>query len=470
MIEALNDFLFPAARLDWFGAGPSSPNKTGTLLALLFIVSWWPALRFRRGFWFSLPLAFVCGIFLLQTKSRGGMMALFCGMGMMLLFRSGRFGLQSRPCVREVKTVEQRADRQLSIYLRLAIGIVVIALLFAYSLKVGAGQRFAHMASGHDGSANVRVALYSAGLRMIADAPQGWGRGTAAETYRQWYQTPGDERTYLSLVNSHLTWMSEYGIGFRLAYMAAWVLILMLCFPVPYTPLRATAICCWIALGVGAAFSSVLTFFWLWLIPVVLLLLCIVQRFRDGEWPSKQQWRWLAIAVCVLFFGLLGMARIVPGKPEISFEACRLSVGNGSNRLLLLEPDPLVLGERLGHTIREDLPVDTSLELRTESSLNDVTLSDYSCIILNGTLPETTFNGYPGRVVLLNPNLTSDSRMLNELADCRLRIVIGEMGDWRRLHIWKQQAARHSDWELIVLPGVAEYIPDWMNYCKEGDA
>ena len=32
------DFLFPEYRLDWFGAGPSSPNKTGALLAILLVL------------------------------------------------------------------------------------------------------------------------------------------------------------------------------------------------------------------------------------------------------------------------------------------------------------------------------------------------------------------------------------------------------------------------------------------------
>ena len=67
------ELLFPEYRLDWFGAGPSSPNKTGALLAILFVMSWWPALRFRWGFWLSLPLAVVLVALLLQTESRGAL-------------------------------------------------------------------------------------------------------------------------------------------------------------------------------------------------------------------------------------------------------------------------------------------------------------------------------------------------------------------------------------------------------------
>lgn len=41
------------------------------------------------------------------------------------------------------------------------------------------------MTAGKDGSANVRVALYSAGLRMIAAAPWGWGEEAAGDIYEQ---------------------------------------------------------------------------------------------------------------------------------------------------------------------------------------------------------------------------------------------------------------------------------------------
>jgi hypothetical protein len=73
------EFLFPEYRLDWFGAGPSSPNKTGALLAILFVVSWWPALRFRWGYWLSLSLAFVSMGLLLQTESRGALVGAVVG-------------------------------------------------------------------------------------------------------------------------------------------------------------------------------------------------------------------------------------------------------------------------------------------------------------------------------------------------------------------------------------------------------
>ena len=69
------ELLFPEYRLDWFGAGPSSPNKTGALLAILFIVSLWPALRFRWGYWLSLPAALLIGVLALQTESRGAFVA-----------------------------------------------------------------------------------------------------------------------------------------------------------------------------------------------------------------------------------------------------------------------------------------------------------------------------------------------------------------------------------------------------------
>ena len=447
MPEVFHDFLFPVSRLDWFGAGSSSPNKTGTFLAILFILSWWPFLRFRHGFWISVPLSFICGILLVQTASRGAIVALVMGLISLLFF--------SRPW---------KLGRK-----RIAVCIVSLVLLFSYAHRMGIGDRFAGMAAGNDGSANVRVELYSAGLRMIASAPFGWGHGLAADIYEQWYQNLGDDRTYLSLVNSHLTWMAEYGLVFQLAYIFAWIFILLICFPGSLTPLRTTAFSCWIALGVGAAFSSVLTMLWLWFIPLILLLISIIQRLLDEKWPEKKQWIMATISVFVIFFCLHGVARAMSGEPDISYSSGCVRIGNNLRGLLLLEPDSHVLGERYGHTIRTHLDAIGSVSVLTDTNLLDrVFLSEYSCIALSGDIADMDFlNEYSGLVILLNPRIGTNPMVAEELAECRLRVVVGGMGDWRRLRKWKKLSVLNPDWEIIVVPDAAEYIPDWINYCME---
>ncbi len=501
MTEVIHEFLFPATRLDWFGAGPSSPNKTGTLLAILFLLCWWPALRFRWGFWVSLPLSFLCGVFLIQTGSRGGIVALAVGMLLMLWFQFGVRGFRAirtadilsalsrakcRNRRKEAHGTQRsnplgsrafcafswRLNRPLwsmsaGIWRRGISLLIFIIVLFVYSMEVGTGQRLAHMTSGNDGSANVRVKLYTSGMRMIAGAPSGWGHGTASSVYQQWYQTPDDDRTYLSLVNSHLTWMSEYGLLFQAVYICAWMLILQLCFPAQQTPLRITAFSCWFALGVGGVFSSVLTLLWLWLVPLFLLALCMVQRLCRGEWPDRKQFGLSGVCALFCFIGLHGAARLMPGKPEVVHRPGCIQVGEKADGVLLVNPDLDVLGERYGHTIRDQIDLVGCMTVVTDTNvLHELCLDDYSCVVLCGDINEIDFlDTYSGRVTLLSPSGGDLLKGIDESASYALRVVIGDMGDWRRSRRWKNIVGTNPDWELLEIAGAADYIPNWMTYC-----
>jgi hypothetical protein len=349
--------------------------------------------------------------------------------------------------------------------------LVLIIVLLVYSMMVGTGQRMAHIASGNDGSANVRVKLYTSGLRMIAAAPSGWGHGEASSVYQQWFQAPGDDRTYLSLVNSHLTWMSEYGILFQLAYIGGWILILLLCLPVPQTPLRITTFSCWVALGMGAVFSSVLTLLWLWFIPVLLLIFCLIQRGLKREWPDRRQWGLSALCVLLCFFGLHGVAHMVPGEPEIAFRSNCIQVGDQPGGVLLIYPDIDVLGERYGQRIREQIDQVGSVTILTDTNaLDGICLDDYSCVALSGDIQRIDFlNTYSGIVTLLNPSGGAVFKEIDQNADYALRVVIGDLGDWRRSRRWKNVIELNPDWELLVVPGAADYIPDWISYCTESE-
>jgi O-antigen ligase len=150
----LMDFLFPESRLDWFGAGPSSPNKTGALLAICFVVSWWPTRRYRWGFWLSLLAALIISALLLQTESRGAIVATGIAVGLLAGFRLS---------TTSSKETHAKVSRYVLSPRSIAL-VTAIAALVLYSQQLGVSERVATMTTGEDESANVRVALYSAGL------------------------------------------------------------------------------------------------------------------------------------------------------------------------------------------------------------------------------------------------------------------------------------------------------------------
>lgn len=478
--------LFPEYRLNWFDAGPSSPNKTGALLAILFIAAWWPALRFRWGFWLSLPLAFVAAGLLLQTASRGALVGVIVA-GLVVgcvRFRPwlwltptlflNRFPLRRKATEDSVNTLQWRlnfSDRRtgdrlsLGSVARWLLGGAAIAVLLFYSHQLGVNDRMTGMASGEDESANVRVALYSAGLAMVHAAPMGWGAGQAGDVYGQWYQAIGDGRSYLSLVNSHLTWMSDFGMLFQLVYIVGWCVVLLLCWPVPWTPLRAIAFGCWIVLGVCGLFSSVLTLPWLWVLPGILLVLVVAQRLRMRMLLGWEQCR---LAVCLGLAGFIGVQALgfsMTGALPIRASVGMIQLGATPEAVLIVAPDRRVLGDKYGHTLREDLDaIGGATILRSVEAWSDIRLSQYATVVFSGALPDVSMDGFEGRIVLLNPSGDVESSVLDQWEDYSVTVVVGSLGDWRRARLWQVLAEERTNVELIQLRGVADFVPNWTRF------
>jgi hypothetical protein len=487
------DFLFPEYRLDWFGAGPSSPNKTGALLAILFVVSWWPALRYRWGYWLSLPLAFVAAGFLLQTESRGALVA--AGVAVLLLVgfspfaqqvfwrfgRSQRASEDGRFSVGSCCGTLAKASRHV-LALRSLSMLIVLSVLALYAQQLGVNDRMTAMTSGEDGSTNVRFALYSAGLQMIADAPLGWGHGQAGNTYGQWYQEVGDSRSYLSLVNSHLTWMADYGMLFQFLYIAGWCLVLLLCWPfdrgflrrcvpvdaIGMASLRAVAFVSWVVLGICGFFSSVLTLLWLWVIPVLLLSAVLVQRCHLRCWPTRWSAFLMLAAALLSFLCLEGLAHVVSGEPRIHANAVEVRIGEVPSSVAIIQPDRQILGDKYGHTIREYLgEIGGATVLQDVSVVEDVNIFD--CVLLSGAWPQLNLSDYSGRLVWMNPPSNVSDDALEALGERTLAIVVGSLGDWRRVRLWQSLADENPKWNLIELRGVANFIPNWPKYIKKGE-
>lgn len=490
------EFLFPEYRLDWFGAGPSSPNKTGALLAIVFVAAWWPALRYRWGFWLSLPVAFVAAGLLLQTESRGAIVGAF--VGSVALFSVVRFSVGS------YRRTLAKASRYV-FSLRGFTLLVALSVLALYSHQLGVNERMTAMTSGEDGSSNVRVGLYSAGLQMIAAAPLGWGSGQAGDAYGQWYQEIGDGRSYLSLVNSHLTWMAEGGMLFQFFYIAGWVLVLLLCWPVDATRsagsepaagvasprgvgavgargmgeggsgrvgwppegghLRLVAFGSWVALGVCGVFSSVLTLPWLWVLPGLLLLLCVGQRLRMRAWPGRRVWCIGSLIVLIGFVGLHAVARGFAGDPKIAANRGRIEVGQTLGSVAIVQPDRAILGDKYGHTIREYLGEIGGFTVLRES-VNAVDLAGFDTVVLSGGADISELREFQGKVVWMNPPADVDEAALEGLGERSLTVVVGSLGDWRRSRVWVSLAEEHPNWKLKELRGVADFIPAWPKHLE----
>lgn len=471
------ELFFPEYRLDFLRLGAGSANKSGALLAQLLVCGWWFALAYRKaGFWISSLLTVVLGAALLQTQSRGALVAAGCGLLLLALFAC---------CLKKASSDnDSLPEGGLGRLWGRFVALLLIGVLLGwYGHLLGVNDRISTAVAGDDGSVQVRFTLYGAGLKMLADNPQGWGAGKAADVYTQWYQPIGDTRRYLSLVNSHLTWLVQWGWPLRIAYIAAWCGIFALLWPVTLRSVesnanakkvsigalrrRAVAFSVWATLAVSACFSSVLTFWGLWLIPGLLLLWVLVDGLRVKQWPRWQMWVQAMLATlalaCVLWACGAWLGRgdgITAARQTVFLE------GDGTVSLAVISPDRRVLGDSYGHSLREFKSELGATLVVDSAELKGSPLGSFDVVMLSGKINEgIDLNLLPTtRVILFNPDVQDAEQWLEVLGGRRAEIVLGSMGDWRRRNVWESIVEEHPELNMTVLPGVANYIPNWPLY------
>ena len=247
--------------------GFENPNKAAIFLAFLLLLLLAVMLRARRGWmvWLGTALTIPIGYGFAHTFSRGGFVALAAS-GALLLLAS----------VRQTWTKRRR-------YLPLLFALLALG---ASTVITGFSARLANSTPVRDASVGNRLLLWKAAPRMMLDAPGGWGAGHAGEAFMGWYQPLDRHERYRTLVNSHLTWLTEWGWCGRWLYVTGWMLLLGLGFVRVKKRSDALPLALWVCLGVGGFFSSVAEAGVIWILPA-LATVPLVQTFLE-ESPLRR--------------------------------------------------------------------------------------------------------------------------------------------------------------------------------------
>lgn len=227
----------------WFG----NPNKAAVLFAALFILSFYLTSLSRRRAFIAAAWIFA-GVFfyaLVHTVSRGGIAAGLAGAAVLLAAEwKKRGGIR---------------------------GIAPFAVIAAAVLCLPAGRalvdRVAESSPSSDGSSANRLLVWRAAPAMAADAPGGWGLGRSGAAYMSWYQPLDRREEYRTLVNSHLTWLVEFGRVGRAAYFAAWIFAFLVAAAFLKRRRDVHPMAQLAAFAVASFFSTVAEEWTLWIIP-----------------------------------------------------------------------------------------------------------------------------------------------------------------------------------------------------------
>lgn len=264
----------------------------------------------KRGFWVAFTFFIILGGCLIHTFSRGGLIAAFIGLTALIVFVPRPWTLKK--CV--------------------AIGISVL-LMTAFTLYLNAHERYVQGVFKEDRSITNRLKVWKDVPTMMVDAPTGWGIGNAGKAFMRWYQPIDRNEEYRTLVNSHLTWLVEFGWPLRFFYLFAWAAVFSICFPTKESRWYAIPLGIWISFGIAAFFSSIAESFWLWIVPCLSLATVLISRLRKIQWPHLTAWgipTGVAVLFCI-FFLIAGK-----GGTKISGAKDRVIIGKKAPSLWLV--------------------------------------------------------------------------------------------------------------------------------------
>lgn len=420
-------------RLDWFGYGISSANRTAAFIACAIFAVWVFAAVFKKaGFYICVIASLVLFNFLLQTQSRGAFVGLAISAVAFVLLRG----------------FTRNKWRAFFI----AAAILVAGVMYLNSTL---SLRMTNMATLQSSSANCRAQIYLSGLKMITDIPNGTGEKSPSQVYANWYQDPDDSAQYLSLINSHLEFMCGHNLYLKIAYVAFWVFALCISFTLSGNLFCVSAFATWLCFGLCASFSNVANFWVLWIMPLAVLVAAIVcnrRRLLCGRF-------YLSVVVLTLaaFSAICAVSIALPRQYKLKFyeNGNVLCGGSDTAEYLLFAPDEKSLGLRFGRELAEFCKQKNITVLVCYTVPNAKFKTALICQAKDaGEISSINAD----KKVLLNVPLGDEC---DNLKLENTSVYLGMFSDWRNRKKWTEISEKNPGISVIMLNGVGDYIPNW---------
>ena len=431
----MEDFFFNGIwRMDW---GLGNPNKTAALIAELMVAVWGLAYVRKRGFWVAFGFFIVLGGCLIHTFSRGGLIAAFAGLIALIAF----------------------VHRPWPVTKSITISVSVLAMI-AFALYLNAPERYGQGVIEKDPSIINRAELWRVTPAMMVDAPGGWGIGNSGKAYMQWYQPLQRNEQYRTLVNSHLTWLVEFGWPLRFLYLFAWATVFMLCFPTKETRWHAVPLGIWLAFGVAAFFSSVAESIWLWIVPGLSLAAVLGSRLRTMQWPRPMAWVVPAGVVSLFCASFLMVGK---GGAEINGSKDLVVIGKNVPLIWLVSDEQALGSYGFAKSLRKYLaehPTDRSIGI--VQSLASLPKSLSGAMIVVAGSPEgrnrermQQLASSASRLILLSPGYYPQEAGIALEAKSPVEVLFGEFSQSPFLMAWEETG------KVRRIAGAGDFFPTW---------
>jgi len=432
--------------------GYANPNKAGCLCAELALLGLALLLLSGRSPCMAAGAILAAAAFfvLTKTESRSAFVAFSVGAMILAVFRI----------------------RSLFTWRRFAVVAGIVGVCVAIIAYSGVAERFTTGLVDVAGETDAfRVKVWHAAPKMMVDSPDGWGLGMSGVAYTSWYQPVVEFRAIRTLVNSHLTWLVEFGWVGRFLYLAAIFGFLVLAFLAAWRKFSPLPFAMFALLFTAGLFNSVMEAPTLWIIPVVSLLPLAV------DWRKAFTLRSALISICVgAAMSLLTLAVLaVIGSRSESVPALKagkcMVVVNGKSAKTWVVDDNVVLGKGfLGRELRmyyAAFPEEPSLGIAWDvadvpDTAEHLVVAGRKCEdFLEALSSEPELASKFSSITFISPPFHASAVPENLASNPGFLMLQGELA--ARMQPEDGEAPRF----LKVIPGAELYIPGWMKMVAE---
>lgn len=439
-----------------FTMGFRSPNAAGGLLACLALagISLFLSVgkaRMALGALVSVPAL----VGLVLTGSRGGLVAFGCGFVVLLALSFMR------------RATHPVGRRILVLLVCLAMAATAVFVwkgtgMLTRSLAGGAAGR---------GEGSDRISIVSSALRMMADAPGGWGVRNAGPAYSNWYQPMGGNTWQLTLVSDQLTRLVGYGWLGRGLWIFGWLAVLSLFWTFARRGFGRGGVAVWLALAVASSFNMMLSESALWALPLFYGGWFVFRMVR-GEfraWRAYVKALVIAAAASAVALGILFAVCLSasPSTPRIRYAGGAVLIGEGNAEICVVDD-----GETLGGIYAQNLLRRHYIkhpQAPTVAYCRNLASVPSGCrrLVLAGrqgknylTLFERGMAPSAREVAFVSPPFAPKDIPNSLASSSNVGILLGEFAA-RYVDVYGE--GPHPSWVTLV-KGAELYIPDWPEY------
>jgi hypothetical protein len=213
----------------------------------------------------------------------------------------------------------------------------------------------------------------------------------------------------------------------------------------------------WVSFFVTAIFSHVAESLWLWVLPLVALVVVLAVRWRNALWPRTLAW-WGALTASILIVACVTVCGMMASGFHVHGSRHLVKVGQGDAGIWIVLNTGM-MGDHYGKAVRrymEDHPL--TLPVTMVDSIQNLPQGHQGLVVVSGSVPVPGLRllRSEGRLMLVNPNFFPQEAGISSTQV--VSVLFGEFSQSPSIQAWQ------SVGRVQTMEGVGDFIASWPEF------